>query len=54
MDSYILQVDILTSKNQALQIFTLNTMHKKLMDKKPNEIHENLIIAKINNHTIQY
>ena len=24
------------------------------MDKKPNEIHENLIPMKINNHTIYY
>ena len=32
----------------------LNTMHKNFMDKKPNEIHENLIPMKINNHTVQH
>ena len=25
-----------------------------IMDKKPNEIHENLIPMKINDHTVQY
>ena len=24
------------------------------MDKKPNEIHENMIFVKINNHIVQY
>ena len=48
--SFIKQVDILISKNQALQILYLK--HIKLHKLPYIETHENLIPTKINNNTI--
>ena len=46
------QVDILISKNQALQILYLK--HIKLHKLPWIETHENLIPTKLNNNTVQF
>ena len=46
------QVDILISKNQALQILYLK--HIKLHKLLWIETHENLIPTKLNNNTVQF
>ena len=46
------QVDILISKNQALQILYLK--HIKLHKSPWTEIHKKLIPTKLNNNTVQF